>query len=104
MAPHWLPAKLPGNCVVRAAISPAFRHEIAMFQQLRSVFLQEPRVWSPATPSLEVIPRGFDGKRGVEQDMFRNCRYVANSQPESALNGLVRPAHVEIVRHKFLAD
>jgi len=42
MAPHWLPAKLPGNCVVRAAISPAFRHEIAMFQQLRSVFLQEP--------------------------------------------------------------
>ena len=42
MAPHWLPAKLPGNCVVRAAISPAFRHEIAILEQFCSVFLQEP--------------------------------------------------------------
>jgi hypothetical protein len=42
MVRHVLAAELPDDRVVPAMDSPAFRHEIALLQQLRSVFLQEP--------------------------------------------------------------
>src|SRR5882724_874494 len=62
------------------------------------------RFWSPASPSQQVVPGDFDGKRRIGHNPFRDYRHFANSLLESALGGLVRLAHLEVVRHKFFAD
>jgi len=51
-----------------------------------------------------LVPKGFDGKLWVQQDLFHNCRHLANGPPESALGGFVRRAHLEVVGRKLLAD
>jgi hypothetical protein len=59
---------------------------------------------SPATPSVQVVPRRFDGKRRIVHNLFRDYRHFANSLLESVFGGLVRLAHLEVVRHEFFAD
>ena len=41
MVGYRLPTKFPGECVMPAVNSPAFGHEVAVLQQLWSIFLEK---------------------------------------------------------------
>src|SRR5882724_6382721 len=89
---------------LRASSGKPWKRRAGSFWRLRRQGPWGLRFWSPASPSQQVVPGGFDGKRRISHNLFRDYRHFANSLLESALGGLVRLAHLEFVRHKFFAD
>src|SRR6184192_1180120 len=56
------------------------------------------------SPLHQVVPRGLDGKRRIEHDLFHSFRHFMYGLAEPSLGGLVWLGQIEVVRPKLPAN
>src|SRR5437016_11100144 len=57
-----------------------------------------------AAPWPQVVPRCFDGKRPIQQDLIGNFLHLANSPPQPPGGEPVWLAYLEIVKRKLFGS